>query len=96
MSIWQKFKDFFDLSEGKEPAIIFEKEEQVTATPPVNPENNYTKFNAEFHNPRLSCFGCNNSIEIGKVRFMNVNGEEKAFHKSCLNKMKSGKVPEQS
>ena len=108
MTIWQKIKDFFDVDDSKknEPAIIFgervpEQSEVTTnpdnvenvATQPAKPYNPYTKFQAEFHNPRLECFGCKSSIEEGKVRFMNVSGKEETFHKSCLKKMKSGRMP---
>ena len=104
MTIWNKIKKFFDIDNDKTE----NPKEQVTTKPeiienvapsPAGQErtyNPYTKFEAEFHNPKLTCFGCQSMIEEGKVRFMNVNSEEKAFHKACLKKMKSGKMPNQA
>jgi len=95
MTIWSKIKKFFDIDNGKneQVTIIPAKIEDIDIQPI---QTAYSKFEAEFHNPRLTCFGCQSRIEEGKVRFMNVGSEEKAFHKACLKKMKSGKVPNQA
>ena len=112
MTIWSRIKKFFDLDNDKKEELVKEQlsidvdkklvdNGSVDTQPQPSPVqertyNPYTKFEAEFHNPRLSCFGCQSMIEEGKVRFMNVGSEEKAFHKACLKKMKSGKLPTQN
>ena len=57
----------------------------------------FNKFDAEFHNPRLQCFYCNQIIESGRIRFFKAPGqrEESAFHKRCFKKLKEGKLPGQ-
>ena len=50
------------------------------------------KFHAEFHNPRLICYACQEKIEVGKIRFIKAGGdtEERAFHKKCYKKLQRG------
>lgn len=55
------------------------------------------KFDAEFHNPRLQCFYCQQIIDSGKVRFFKAPGqtEDSPYHKRCFKKLKKGVLPGQ-
>jgi hypothetical protein len=104
MSFFQKIKDWFkketnikeysntqelvkDLKNGE----IKEGESVV-----LDERKQLDKFDAEFHNPRLECFYCKQTIESGRVRFFKAPGqtEESAFHKRCFKKLKEGKLPQ--
>lgn len=93
MSFFQKIKDWFKGETKVEESTIIESEpEQVQEV-----QKELDKFDAEFHNPRLNCFYCNQTIESGRVRFFKApqQNEESAFHKRCFKKLKSGRLPEQ-
>lgn len=100
MSFFQKIKDLFKGKEENQEELlnpINNKTATETAQKSelIKPINN--KFDAEFYNPKLQCFYCNQTIESGRVRFFKAPGqtEESAFHKRCFKKLKSGRLPEQ-
>jgi hypothetical protein len=55
------------------------------------------KFDAEFHNPRLQCFYCQQIIDSGKIRFFQAPGQTQSspYHKRCFKKLKRGVLPGQ-
>lgn len=96
MSILNKIKDFFIKKKEvkEESTTINESEPEQTSQ---QQSTTLDKFDAEFHNPRLNCFYCNQTIESGRVRFFKApqQNEESAFHKRCFKKLKEGKLPGQ-
>lgn len=94
MSFFSKIKDFFKGEKIEESTTINESETEQNAQ---QQSTTLDKYDAEFHNPRLQCFYCNQLIESGRVRFFKAPGqpEESAFHKRCFKKLKEGKLPGQ-
>lgn len=93
ISMFNKIKELFF---GKKEEVV--EDSQIETSPEqVEETKELDKFDAEFHNPRLQCFYCNQLIESGRVRFFKAPGqtEDSAFHKRCFKKLKEGKLPGQ-
>lgn len=99
MSFFSKIKEFFKGKDQESQELISEVHNKAEAETESKEEliTQLNKFDAEFHNPRLQCFYCNQTIESGRVRFFKAPGqtEESAFHKRCFKKLKEGKLPGQ-
>lgn len=94
MSFFQKIKDWFKKeTRVEESTTINESEPEQNTQQQSTPLD---KFDAEFYNPRLQCFYCNQIIESGRVRFFKAPGqtEESGFHKRCFKKLKAGILPQ--
>jgi hypothetical protein len=103
MSIIQKIKEAFS---GKKEVIV---KSSIKRRTKITPESIKTtietheqtqtldKFDAEFHNPRLQCFYCQQIIDSGKIRFFTAPGQNQSspYHKRCFKKLKRGVLPGQ-
>lgn len=95
MSFFSKIKDWFKGETKVEESTTINESEPGQNT--QQQSTHLDKFDAEFYNPRLQCFYCNQAIESGRVRFFKApqQTEESAFHKRCFKKLKEGKLPGQ-
>lgn len=96
MSFFGKITKFFNSSKELNDSIKNgEIQEGETVVLDERESGELSKFDAEFHNPRLICFYCQEKINSGKLRFFKAPGQatEQAYHKRCFKKLKNGRLP---